>query len=111
MSNNILDQVEKYTGSRTCPECGYQLPFGRFVSRFVMSYGFLKWSCQNCGESIKFNFIKLQLLWFAGLVVFGGLMGGLMFYLDLKSFNFIYMLPYFVFVLLTLYYARFQKEK
>jgi len=111
MSNDILDEVEKNTNPRTCPECGYQFPFGAFVTRYLMSYGLSKWSCHGCGELIKCDFIKIQMMWLVGLVIFGGLFGVFVFYLDLGLFNIIFLLPFFAFVWRTLFYAKFEKHK
>lgn len=109
MSNDILDEVEKNTGPRTCPECGYQFPFGAFVIRYVMSYGLSKWSCQGCRELIKCDFIKIQIMWFVGLMISGVLFGVLTTYLDLGLLNIIFLIPGFAFVLLTLFYVKFEK--
>ena len=109
MSSDILDEAEKYAGPRTCPECGHQFPFGPFVRRYVMSYGLSKWSCQSCGELIKCDFIKVQVYWLLGLLPFGFLFSVLMSYLDIGVFNLLYSMPFFAFVLLTLYYVRFEK--
>lgn len=112
MSNEILDEVEKYTGPRICPECGHQFPFGKFVRQYVMSYGGLsKWSCQGCGELIKCDFNKIQFLWLVSILPFGFLYSVLITYFDLGFLNFIFLTPFFAFVLLTLYYAKFEKHE
>ena len=89
MSNDILDEIERNTGPRTCPECGHQFPFGDFVRRYVMSYGLSKWSCQGCHKLIKCDFIKVQIIWLVGLLISGVLFSVLTFYFDLGAFNFI----------------------
>ena len=109
MSNDILDEAEKYTEPRTCPECGYQLPFRKFVLRFIMSYGFLKWSCPGCRVVLKSDFVKIQFWWLVGLLVFGVLFGVLAYYFDLGWLNIIFLLPFYIFVMLTLYYMKFEK--
>ncbi len=111
MHNDILDETEQYTGPRTCPECGYQFPLGKFVRRYVMSYGLSKWNCQNCGQAIQCDFIKLQFFWLLGLIPFGFLFGASLSYFDLdNSFSFFFLLPFFAFVLLTFYYVKFEKQ-
>jgi hypothetical protein len=110
MSNDILDEVEKYTGHRICPECGHQFPFRKFVSRYIMSYGLSKWACQGCRELIKCDFIKLQIIWFAGLVIFSFSFGLLNAYFDLGLLNIFILIAYLAFILLTLFYAKFEKQ-
>ncbi|MEM8524869.1 MAG: hypothetical protein AAGG68_09505 [Bacteroidota bacterium] len=109
MSNNILDQVEDYIGPRTCPKCGHQFPFWKFVSRYVMSYGLSKWRCQSCGTLMKCDFIKLNFLWLLGLLPFGFLIGGLISYFGLGVHNLLFLIPFFAFVLLTFFYVKFEK--
>lgn len=109
MSNNILDQVEKYTGPRICPECGHQFPFWDFVRRYVMSYGLSKWHCHSCRTLIKCDFIKINFFWLLALVPFGLLFGVLISYVDLGIFNILFAIPFFAFVLLTFFYAKFEK--
>ncbi|MCG8332190.1 MAG: hypothetical protein MI974_31180 [Chitinophagales bacterium] len=109
MSNDILDEVEKYTGPRTCPECGYQFPLWKFVKRYVMSYGLSKWPCHSCGELIKCDFIKLQFFWLLGLLPSGFLFSVMISYFDLGVLNIIFLTPYFAFVLITFHYLTFEK--
>lgn len=109
MNNDILDGFEKYSGPRTCPECGYQFPFGEFVSRYVMSYGLSKWTCQGCGELIKCDFIKIQIIWLVGLLIFAALFGFLSSNFGLSFLNILSIIPYLAFVMLTLFYAKFEK--
>ena len=109
MSNNILDEVEKHKGPRTCPECGHQFPFGKFVKIFIMSYGLSKWPCHGCRELLKSDFIVIQIIWFGGTLVYGVLLGLLAHYFDLEVINIINLIPFLVFVLLPLYYAKFKK--
>lgn len=109
MRNDILDEVEKNTGPRTCPECGYQFPFEEFVKRYVMSYGLSKWSCQDCRELIKCDFIKIQIMSLVGLLISGVLFGVLTFYFDLGLLNIIFLVPGFALVLLTFFYVKFEK--
>jgi hypothetical protein len=108
MRNDILDEVEKYTGPRTCPECGYQYPLWVFVRRYLMSFGLSKWPCYGCRQIIKCDFIKINFFWLLGLLPCGLLFSVSIYYLDLGWLNIIYLSPYFAFVLLTLYYAKFE---
>lgn len=109
MSNNILDEVEKHTGPRTCPECGHQFPFEKFVKIFIMSYGLSKWPCHGCREIIKCNFMVIQMVWFVGSLIYGVLLGVFTHYFGLDVINIIYLIPFLAFTLLTLYYAKFEK--
>jgi len=109
--NEILDEAIKHTGPRICPECGYQFPFGEFVRRFVLSYGLSKWSCRSCREIIKCDFMKIQIMWLVGILINGGLFALVISYLDLGLFNLIFLIPFFIFVLRTLFYAKFEKYK
>ena len=109
MPNDILDEAEKNTGPRTCPVCGYQFPCGEFVKRYVMSYGLSKWSCQGCRASIKCDFINIQIMWLVGLWISGLLFGVLNYYLDLGLLSIVSLAPFFAFVWLTLFYAKFEK--
>lgn len=111
MSNKILDEAETHTGPRTCPNCGYQFPFREFVRLYVMSYGLSEWSCQDCGELIKCDFIKLQIMWLVGILLSAVLVGALTAYFDFDLFNIFFLVPYFAFMLLTLYYAKFERSK
>ncbi len=108
MSNDILDEVEKYTGPRTCPECGHQIPFVKFVSRFALSYGLSQWHCHGCGALIKCEFIKIQTLWFVGMLVSGGLLFVLYPYFDF-DFLLIFLITNLIFIMLTFYYIKFEK--
>lgn len=109
MREDILDEAEKYTGPRTCPKCGYQFPLGKFVRRYVMSYGLSKWPCYGCHEVIKCDFIKIQFYWLLGLLPFSFLFSVLITYADLGGGNVLYLIPFFAFVLLTFYYVKFEK--
>lgn len=110
MSKDILDEVEKYTGPRTCPECGHQFPFREFVRQYAMSYGGVsKWVCPGCRELIKCDFIKIQFFWLVALVPCGFLFSVLVSSFDLGMLNIIYVIPYFAFVLLTFFYVKFEK--
>ncbi len=109
MNNNILDELEKFKGPRTCPECGYQFPLEKFVKRYIMAYGLSKRACQGCGELIKCDFITIQILSLAGLVISGILFAVATAYVDLGFFNFIFLLPGFALFLLAFYYVKFEK--
>ena len=111
MSKDILDEAEKYTEPRTCPKCGYQFPFGKFVRRYVMGYGLSKWSCPKCHEVVKCDFIKIQMFWLAGLLVFGFLFSVLMPYVELGLLGITFLILFYVFVLLTFYYVKFEKNE
>lgn len=108
-NNNILDEAEKHTGPRTCPNCGYQFPFRKFVRLYVLSYGLSKWSCQSCGELIGCGFVRLQIIWLIGILISSILVGVLTSYFDLDLFNILFLVPYFTFFLLTLFYVKFEK--
>jgi len=101
MNNDILDEAEKQSGPRICPECGYQFPFAKFVSRYLMSYGLSKWSCQGCQTLLKCDFMKIQM--------FGALCGLLMSYIGAGWSIAISLVLYFVFALRTLFYVEFAK--
>jgi hypothetical protein len=60
-NDNILDAVDKNTGSRTCPECGYQFSVLLFVKRYVMKFGFPKWTCES-GLPVTFQKMPHQFL-------------------------------------------------
>ena len=109
MRPDILDEKIDETGPRTCPDCGYRFPFGVFVRRYGAAFGFSKWDCPRCGERLTYDFSKLQMWWFAGLVVTGVAYGFTSRYFDLGIFNLLYMLPYFGFMLVTLYYVEFER--
>lgn len=110
MSNEILDEAEKYTGPRTCPECGYQLPYWEFVRRYVISKGLPRWSCRGCQELIECDFIKIQMMSSVGLLISGVLFAVFISFFDWGAFNIIFLIPSFAFVLLTLFYAKFEKK-
>lgn len=109
--NDILDEAERFNGPRTCPGCGFQLPFKKLMGRYVMTYGSSTWSCQSCGEFVKCDFIKIQFLWLIGLVPFGFLFGVLMSNYDLGLFNVIFGFPFFAYAFLTFYFAKFEAPK
>ena len=111
MRNDILDQIEKNTGPRTCPQCGYQFPLWPLVKRLVMSYGSTKWHCPNCGESLKCDTIKLQMIWLVSLLLYSVPLGVLIYYFDLGLLNIAYMIPYFVYVLFTFNQVNFKKSE
>ena len=109
MSNEILDQVEENKRPRACPTCGEVYPFGKFVRRFVLSFGFLKWKCVGCGAVLKCDFVKLQFFWFIGLMVCLGLVALASTQFDFGNNSMLFLLPYFPFVLVTMYYVKFEK--
>lgn len=109
MSNNILDETEKYTGPRTCPNCGHQFPFRDFFRRYIMSYGSSKWSCHGCGELIECDFVRVQIIWLVGILATGVLCGISNAYINLGVFNILFVILYFTFALRILYYAKFEK--
>ncbi|MEM6700346.1 MAG: hypothetical protein AAF599_18220, partial [Bacteroidota bacterium] len=84
-------------------------PFGKFVGRFVMSYGLSKWYCRSCGKSIRCDFIKIQFFWLLSLLPSGLLIGFLIHSFDWGWLNILFLIPSFAFVLLTLYYAKFEE--
>lgn len=107
--DNILDAVDKKTGPRTCPECGYQFPLSAFVKRYVMKFGFAKWTCPNCQKSIKYNYTKSNLIGAVGFIacVFAFQILPPKFGLELPNFSFL--IPYFVFLLVQLNFDRLEK--
>jgi len=113
MNEDILDKKEKHLGLRTCPECGHQFPFGRFVKRYlmlyIMSYGPSKWTCHSCRVLIKCDFIKVQIMWLIGFLILVAILGVLSSHFGLGLLSIIFFLFYFAFVLLTLFYVRFEK--
>ena len=112
MRKDILDEVEKYEGARTCPECGYQFPVEEFVRQYVKAKGTLsKWSCKGCGELIKCDFIKLQILSLLGLVVAGIAFGLVSSYSDWGLLNILFLVLGFVLFLIPFYYVKFEKFK
>ena len=110
MNHEVLDEVQKNTKPRSCPDCGSVYPLGKFVRRFILSFGFLKWKCDGCGALLKCDFIKLQLFWFIGLVICLGLVALASTQLKLGDKSMLFLLPYFPFVLWTMYYVKFEKE-
>jgi len=68
-NDNILDAVDKNVGPRICPECGYQFSLLLFVKRYVMKFGFSKWTCPSCREFIKYNYCKSNLIGAVGFFV------------------------------------------
>lgn len=111
MSNNdnILDAGDKNSGPRTCPECGFQFSLLLFVKRYVMKFGFPKWTCPNCRKFIKYNYTKSNLI---GVVIFVVCIFLFLFFqskfgLDLPTYIFLF--PYFFLVLIQLNFDRFEK--
>ena len=74
-----------------------------------MAFGLSKWSCRGCGELIKCDFIKIQILSLFGLVISGILFAVATAYVDLGLFNFIFLLPGFALFLLAFYYVKFEQ--
>ena len=109
MRPDILDEQIDRIGPRTCPDCGYRFPFREFAKRYGAAFGYSKWACPRCGERLTYDFSKLQMWWFVGLVVTGVAYGVTARYFDLGIFNLLYMLPYFGFILVTLYYVEFER--
>lgn len=109
--DEILDTVDKHKGPRTCPECGYQFPFSLFMKRYVMKFGFPKWTCPSCRKLIKYNFFKSNLIgaviFFAFVFLFQGLKST--FGWDMPDF--IFMIPYFFLALLLLNRDTFEEYK
>jgi len=111
MPNNILDHNEQSKAPRSCPNCGYEFPFRPFVRRYILSYGMSEWACHSCGEMIKCDFVKLQMLWLLGIFVSAVLIGLLTSYFEMDLFNIFFIIPYFAFMLWTLYHAKFERLK
>jgi ribosomal protein S27AE len=109
MRKNILDEADQLTGPRTCPECGHRFPLGVFMVRFVMSFGLSRWACQGCGTLLKCDFVKIQSIWFVGMLLIWGLGGLLVYYYDPNFFLPIFLLVNFAFIFITLYFVKFEK--
>lgn len=108
-NDNILDAADKHTKPRTCPECGYQFPFSLFLKRYVMKFGFLKWTCPSCNEFIKYNYTKSNII---GAVIFFACIFSVQF-LQLKFGwdlpKFIFLIPYFLLGLILLNFDKLVK--
>lgn len=111
MSREILDDSIKYPGPRTCPECGFQFPFGEFVRRYMMAIGLSKWSCQGCRKLIKCDFIKIQILSLVGLTISGVLFGILLPYFNSVLLGIFSLILSCAFVSLAFYYTKFEMVK
>ena len=114
MNDNILDtpeETEKHTGPRICPVCGYQFPYWEFVRKYIVSYGLSRFMCRNCREVLKCDYIKIQIVWNIGTLIFGVLFWLALSYLNLGAFNFIFLILYLVFVFMTFYYLKFEKHE
>lgn len=109
MSKEILDEAEKLTGARTCPNCGYQFPFRHFMRLYIMGFGLSQWACQGCGEQIKCDFVRVQMIWLVAILLTGVLFGVMNSYIDLGMFNIIFVILYFAFALRTLFNVKFEK--
>jgi len=111
MNKNILDETEKHTGPRICPNCGHQFPFRKFVRLYVMGYGLSKWACHGCGEVIKCDFVRVQIIWLVGILTTGILCGILNSYIYLGLFNIIFVMLYFAFALRVLFNVKFERYR
>ena len=109
MSKEILDESEKHTGPRTCPNCGHQFPFRHFMRLYVMGYGLSNWACHGCGEQIKCDFVRVQIIWLLGILSTGILCGISNSYIDLGLFNIVFVILYFAFALWILFNVKFEK--
>ncbi len=109
--NNILDSVDMDKGPRMCPECGYQFPLLLFVKRYVMKFGFPKWTCPNCQEYIKYNYTKANLvglvIFIVSVILFVGLQSKLKWDLPILAL----LVPYFFFTLVFLNFDTIGKYK
>lgn len=109
MSNNILDAMDKRKEPRTCPECGYRFPLLLFIKRFAMKFGFSKWTCPSCQKNIKYNYTKTNLIWGAAFLFFIFLSEGLQLMFGWDFPNFVFLIPYLIFILIRLNLATFEK--
>ena len=109
--NNILDEADKNTGPRTCPECGYQYTLLLFVKRYVMKFGFSKWTCPSCHEFIKYNYFKSNLIGAIVFLVCVFSFQGLQSSLGWDLPNYIFIIPYFFFALILLNLDTLEKHK
>jgi len=108
-NDNILDAADKNTGPRTCPECGYQFSLLLFVKRYVLKFGFPKWTCPNCNKFIKFNYTKSNLIGAVAFILFICLFQGLNLKFGLDLPDFIFLIPYFIFALILLNFGKLEK--
>jgi len=110
-NDNILDEVEKNIGPRTCPECGYQFSLLLFLKRYILKHGFSKWTCPNCNKFIKYNYTKANIImvivFFVCVFSFLGLQSK--FGWDFPNYAFI--IPYFIFAIILLNFDRLEKYK
>ena len=111
MNNNILDEAQQYTGPRTCPSCGYQFPFWKFIRRYVRSYGLSTWACHRCTQPIKCDFIKIQFFWLLGLLPSGIVFSISAMYFGTGFLNVIFLMPFLGWIAYTFYYAKFEKQR
>lgn len=106
---NILDEADQHTGPRTCPECGYQYPFSLFVRRYVLKYGFPKWTCPNCQQFIKYNYTKSNFIGITGSLVYIFIVMGIQSEVDWVIPNSMFLIPYLAIGLILLKRDTFQK--
>ena len=110
-NNNILDAPEKYSGPRTCPNCGYQVSFWKFVGRYATARGQSLFYCPNCRNQLKFAYFKIQVLLLLGICLVGVLFGLSHAYFDFGSFDFLFVFPFMGLVFSILYFAKFKENK
>ncbi len=110
-NDNILDAAEKKSGPRICPECGFQYPVSLFIKRYVLKFGFSKWTCPNCSKLIKYNYYKSNLISLVGFLVcvfsFQALNSKFGFNLPF----FLFLVPYFVFLFILLKNEKLEKHE
>ncbi len=109
--DKILDAVGKDIGPRTCPECEFQFPLSLFVKRYVMKFGFPKWTCPSCHQLINYNYFKSNVMMAIGFVVVVGAWLLLQSKLGLELSPFVFLIPYFFFILMLLNFDKIEKYK
>lgn len=75
-----------------------------------MGFGLSEWACQGCGEQIKCDFVRVQMIWLAGMLLTGVLFGVINSYINLGIFNVLFVILYFGFALRTLFLVKFEKK-
>lgn len=108
-NENILDSNDQYTGPRTCPECGYQFSLLLFVKRYVLKFGFPKWTCPSCHKFIKYNYTKSNLIGAVGFIVCILFVQTLKSKIGLDLPTFTFLIPYLFFMLVQLNFDKFEQ--
>lgn len=108
-NDNILDATDKELAPRTCPECGYQFSFLAFLRRYAIKFGFPKWTCPRCHQWIKYNYTKSNLLNALIFLLTALFCFGLSYGLGWRLPSFAFLFPYFVIMLVVLYFDKLER--